>query len=296
MLVTAWYPSSPFTSPPIINSSGRSGIYDVGRSEFRRTRSMVESPLETRISLVVALATQANSLSQRVLSDLGMETARYLFPQINFRARNLEEALMSVPNLETVEFKLIKQTRHYDIRQVEPYFIAETYMPGKKQFDLNGSSQAFNTLAGYLFGKNTKDEEIAMTTPVYTRKEESGGEKMDMTTPVITKKASNHWKMAFVLPSKYGANLPSPKDSSVQIQQVPEKLVAVSAFSGFVTDEEVVRRELKLRDDLRSDPEFQVKPKASIEVAQFNPPFSLLPFTRRNEISMEVERKNQSNG
>lgn len=65
MLVTAWYPSSPFTSPPIINSSGRSGIYDVGRSEFRRTRSMVESPLETRISLVVALATQANSLSQR---------------------------------------------------------------------------------------------------------------------------------------------------------------------------------------------------------------------------------------
>lgn len=35
-----------------------------------------------------------------------------------------------------------------------------------------------------------------------------------------------------------------------------------------MTDEEVVRRELKLRDDLRSDPEFQVKPKASIEVAQ----------------------------
>lgn len=52
--------------------------------------------------------------------------------------------------------------------------------------------------------------------------------------------ASNHWKMAFVLPSKYGANLPSPKDSSVQIQQVPEKLVAVSAFSGLQKPENIL--------------------------------------------------------
>lgn len=103
-----------------------------------------------------------------------------------------------------------------------------------------------------------------MTTPVYTRKQESDGEKMDMTTPVITKRvsflhafpflsiltqlyvcfkkrrynqilisqANGNWKMAFVLPSKYGANLPSPKDSSIQLQQIQEKLVAVSAFSG----------------------------------------------------------------
>lgn len=40
------------------------------------------------------------------------------------------------------------------------------------------------------------------------------------------------WKMSFVMPSKYGANLPLPKDSSVTIKEVPKRVVAVVAFSG----------------------------------------------------------------
>lgn len=35
----------------------------------------------------------------------------------------------------------------------QPYFIAETTMPGKTGFDFNGASQSFNVLAEYLFGK-----------------------------------------------------------------------------------------------------------------------------------------------
>lgn len=38
--------------------------------------------------------------------------------------------------------------------------------------------------------------------------------------------------------------------------------------SGFVTDQEVERRESSLRDLLKNDPEFQVKEGASVEVAQ----------------------------
>lgn len=38
--------------------------------------------------------------------------------------------------------------------------------------------------------------------------------------------------MSFVMPAKYGANLPLPKDPSVKIKEVPRKLVAVVAFSG----------------------------------------------------------------
>lgn len=40
------------------------------------------------------------------------------------------------------------------------------------------------------------------------------------------------WQMSFVMPSKYGANLPLPKDPSVRIKEVPKKVVAVVAFSG----------------------------------------------------------------
>lgn len=38
--------------------------------------------------------------------------------------------------------------------------------------------------------------------------------------------------MSFVIPSKYGANVPLPKDPSVRIEEVPRKVVAVVAFSG----------------------------------------------------------------
>lgn len=36
---------------------------------------------------------------------------------------------------------------------IQPYYIAETTMPGKNGFDFNGASQSFNVLASYLFGK-----------------------------------------------------------------------------------------------------------------------------------------------
>lgn len=249
------------------------------------------SALETRISLVLALASQASSVSQRVVEELAKETSKYAFPR-RFEGRNLEEALMSVPDLETIKFRVLKRTEHYEIRDVEPYFIAETTMPGKTGFDFNGSSQAFNVLASYLFGKNTASEQMEMTTPVFTRKAQSSGEKMDMTTPVIAKQSGEwgKWQMSFVMPSKYGANLPLPKDPSVIIKEVPRKIVAVVAFSGFVTDEDVKHRESKLREALRSETQFQVKENALVEVAQFNPPFTL-PFTRRNEIALEVEGK-----
>ncbi|XP_027768407.1 heme-binding-like protein At3g10130, chloroplastic isoform X2 [Solanum pennellii] len=191
------------------------------------------SALEARISLVIALASQTSSLSQKLLTELASETAKYVLPKRIFESRNLEEALMSVPDLETVKFKVLKLTDQYEIREVEPYFVAEATMPGKSGFDFNGASQSFNTLAGYLFGKNTKKESMAMTTPVITRRTQSDGEKMEMTTPVITKRAEDQekWRMSFVMPSKYGSDLPLPKDTSVTIKEVPRKTVAVVAFS-----------------------------------------------------------------
>lgn len=216
-----------------------------------------------------------------------------MFPK-RFESRTLEEALMSVPDLETVNFRVLSRTNQYEIREVEPYFIAETTMQGKTGFDFNGASQSFNVLAEYLFGKNTTREQMKMTTPVITRKAQPIGEKMEMTTPVITKKVEDQdkWQMSFVMPSKYGGDLPLPKDPSVRIKEVPRKTVAVVAFSGFVTDEEVKQRETKLREALKNDRRFQVKEDASVEVAQYNPPFTL-PFQRRNEIALEVEKREE---
>ncbi|GAB2300717.1 hypothetical protein Dimus_034754 [Dionaea muscipula] len=227
------------------------------------------SAFEVRVSLFLALASQSASLSRRFMADLASEAARYAFPR-TFESRNLEEALMSVPNLETVKFKVLSRKGEYEIREVEPYFIAETTMPGKRGFDFYGASQSFNLLAEYLFGKNKVKEKMEMTTPVITRRTISDGERMEMTTPVITKRTADQetWYMSFVMPSKYGANLPVPKDPSVRIKEVPSKIVAVVAFSGFVTDDEVARRELKLRDAFRNDIDFQIKEGSMVEVSQ----------------------------
>lgn len=81
---------------------------------------------------------------------------------------------------------------------------------------------------------------------------------MDMTTPVITKQTGDSWTMSFVMPSKYGENLPLPKNSSVRIKKVPQMIVAAVAFSGFVTNEDLEKEESNLRDALRKDLQFQV--------------------------------------
>ncbi|KAL8141042.1 hypothetical protein V2J09_007063 [Rumex salicifolius] len=236
----------------------------------RRQRQSM-SAFEARVSLVLALASHSASASQRLLADLVTETAKYVFPR-KFETRNLEEALMSVPDLESFNYKILCRNDRYEIREVEPYFIAETTMPGKSGFEFNGSSQSFNALAEYLFGKNVPQEKMEMTMPVITRKTSSVGERMEMTTPVITRKTSNQekWQMSFVMPSKYGSDLPLPNNPSVRITEVPKKIVAVVAFSGFVTDEEVTRRESTLRAALKSDIEFQVKNGAQVEVAQMS--------------------------
>ncbi|XP_021638952.2 heme-binding-like protein At3g10130, chloroplastic isoform X1 [Hevea brasiliensis] len=282
---------------PLFNTVVKSMATDraTATSTSAPPRRAMSSAFEARVSLVFALVSQASNVSQRrkFLLDLTNETAKYVFPK-RFESRNLEEALMAVPDLETVEYKVLSRRDQYEIREVEPYFIAETTMPGKTGFDFSGASQSFNVLAEYLFGKNTTKEKMEMSTPVFTRKAQSVGERMEMTTPVITKKMEDQdkWQMSFVMPSKYGANLPLPKDPTVKIKEVPRKVVAVAVFSGFVTDEDVKQRELKLRNALKNDMQFRVKEGASPEVAQFNPPFTL-PFTRRNEIALEVKRKEE---
>ncbi|OIS96188.1 PREDICTED: heme-binding-like protein At3g10130, chloroplastic [Nicotiana attenuata] len=278
------------TRPSPINSMA----VDRSSSRVATTAPQRRNGMSARISLVIALASQTSSLSQKLLTELAGETAKYVFPKRISESQSLEEAFMSVPDLETVKFSVLKRSDQYEIREVEPYFVAEATVPGKYGFDFNGASQSFNTLAEYLFGKNMKKESMAMTTPVITRRTQSDGEMMEMTTPVITKRVEDQgkWRMSFVMPSKYGSDLPLPKDSSVTIKEVPRKTVAVVAFSGFVTDEEVKARESRLRAALKGDAVFWVKDGASIEVAQYNPPFTL-PFTRRNEISLEVERKQE---
>jgi hypothetical protein len=94
------------------------------------------------------------------------------------------------------------------------------------------------------------------------------------------------WRMSFVLPAKYNEDAPLPVDSGVSIRRVPAKKVAVAVFSGFVTDDEVKRREQALRRALLKDPVVRVKPAAQPEVAQVL--FYPSTGSKQNDISLAL--------
>jgi len=272
-------------SPGIAVQGSSSQVQGKRMQAFMRQTSTASS---NRISLLQALTQQTVVQSQRSLQSLFGEIGKYVnMPRTD--ARSLEESFMSVPDLETIPYNLIRQAQDYEIREVLSYVVAETTMPGKSGFDIASSGQSFNTLAAYLFGKNEGRIEMSMTTPVVTQKGEARGEKMDMTTPVIQQASGEgQWRMSFVLPAKYNEGPPKPIDSKVTIRRIPAKKVAVAVFSGYVSDNDVKNREQALRRALLKDPVLRVKLGAQPEVSQFNPPFTP-PFMRRNEISLEIE-------
>lgn len=78
--------------------------------------------------------------------------------------------------------------------------------------------------------------------------------------------------MAFVLPKEnVRKGIPEPVSRAVNIREVPARMVAVVAFSGYVNDQQVEQRERQLRSALAQDPEFRVTPGAAPEIAQVRP-------------------------
>lgn len=75
---------------------------------------------------------------------------------------------------------------------------------------------AFNTLASYLFGSNSRRESMAMTTPVEIRK---GG--------------ADSYTMSFFMPSKFStSNAPPPSDDRVTLTDLPTEILAAKDFPG----------------------------------------------------------------
>ena len=89
----------------------------------------------------------------------------------------------------------------------------------------------FNTLAAFLFGKNSEDRAMSMTTPV------------EMTDG----------RMAFVLPKADENAPPAPLDDGIAIEQREARSVAAVSFAGVATPEEVERQTDRLFDALDED-------------------------------------------
>ncbi len=171
---------------------------------------------------------------------------------------------VSVMAIEEPKYSVLQEFENgIEIRAYEPHLVAVTKMDGSQ-------NSGFRVLAGYIFGGNEKEQEIAMTAPVSTT--------MMADSP----------EMTFMIPSEYDlAELPKPNDERVNFREVPAYTAAVIRFSGRANAEMVEAHWQKLRAFLANS---EWKGLGEPTLNQYNPPWTL-GFWRRNEIIIPVMKK-----
>jgi hypothetical protein len=171
----------------------------------------------------------------------------------------------------------------FEVRRYAPYLIAETTAAG--DFD-QASNEAFQRLAGYIFGKSQGSRKIAMTVPVEQQpKGEKTGEKIAMTVPVEQERRGDEWVMSFMVPAAYTLEtVPRPLDPRVTLREVPASERAVVRFSGRA---DAADFEEKKRELLRRVADAGLRPEGEVNYARYNAPWTP-GFLRRNEVQVVV--------
>lgn len=186
---------------------------------------------------------------------------------------------IAVRNLEEPSYAVLEKRDGYEIRQYDPYIVAEATVTG---FGSKSINEGFTIVADYIFGNNTSKSKISMTTPVL---EEVGGgssEKIAMTVPVIdTAVTTDTRTISFVLPAQYTLDtLPTPNDGRVKLVGVPAQKVAALRFTWYGTPSRVATQKANLEALLARDNETIT---GNLRTAFYNPPLSM-PLILRNEI------------
>ena len=179
---------------------------------------------------------------------------------------------------ETPEYKVVKSLKDIEIREYPSYIVAEVSNSGQRD---KAANESFMILFDYISGKNIPSEKISMTVPVSQE-----GEKIPMTLPVEQLKENNHWKLSFVLPSKYNMeNAPKPKDERIKIYKQEKSKRIVIRFSGSSSDSNLSKHKIKLDKYIKEN---DIKAKSEAVYAFYNAPFTL-PFLKRNEIMYIID-------
>jgi hypothetical protein len=189
-------------------------------------------------------------------------------------------SVMGIRSTLEPKYQVLQQEGEFEIRSYPSLLIAETLVENDYK---EAGSIGFKRLAGYIFGGNTRQEQMAMTTPVIR---EANNEKIAMTAPVLQQNEGRHWRMSFVMPTGYSLDtLPIPLDANVTLKQLPVKKVAVLQYSGSLNEGIIFQNSQKLLNWLNHR---SLRPISSARSAAYDPPWTL-PMLRRNEIHIDVE-------
>jgi len=173
---------------------------------------------------------------------------------------------MPAMSYEEPQYKVIKKTNIYEVRRYGQRTVAQA------KYDKEDSG--FRILFDYISGKNESTTDVAMTIPVAQSTE------INMTVPVTQTNTRGKMVMQFFLPKKYTKETaPRPKDSRVNIIDLPAAYYAVISYSGFASEGNFQKHHRELKNELD---ESGITVSGPPIKATYNSPFTL-PFFRRNE-------------
>ena len=164
-------------------------------------------------------------------------------------------------------YTLIKKIENIEIRQYKSTIYASYTPKNEKQ-----RNNSFRKVAGFIFGDNTNNEKISMTSPV-----------------VI--KLHNNYEMAFLMPKKYNLeNLPLPNNKEINIYTEPGTLKACIKYSGYTNNSIENKKINELKKVLLK---YNYSHKNDFEVLVYNSPFDFI--NRKNEIivTINMDTKNK---
>jgi hypothetical protein len=183
-----------------------------------------------------------------------------------------------VSNVEQAKYEVVESQGDIQIRDYAPMIVAEAEVSGERKAAIN---KGFRVIADYIFGNNTRKQNVAMTAPVIQQPEE----KIAMTAPVTQEGTNGRWTVRFVMPASYTMDtLPRPNNDAVKLEMVPGKRFAVIRFSGMAGEASLKDHTVELNTFMKSKKLSALSPPT---YAFFNPPWTL-PFLRRNEVMIEV--------
>jgi len=188
---------------------------------------------------------------------------------------------------EQPDYTVLREAEGYEIREYPPQIVARIFIEGDAGRSWN---KAFRPLANYIFGDNTKKDEIAMTSPVL-QSEADASMEIAMTSPVLQSSpeeqedTEGQWVM-FIMPSEYSLEeLPAPNDDRVEIAEMPAQTLAVISFSWMAGESKLDRKHEELVGMLERDG-FEIVGEPINAV--YDPPWTL-PWKRLNEVMLPVE-------
>lgn len=190
-----------------------------------------------------------------VFISLGVVTVLFIVIQLFF--------LSAQYNIETYPYEVEKEFSEFEVRNYEAKLFTCVKLKSNKYEE--SSSKGFRILAGYIFGKNDKQEKISMTSPVTMSLEDSVA-------------------MMFMVPKKFKKEeLPKPNESEIEFKQVPAKKMAAISFGGWANDEKIERYKNQLIENLKKE---NIQHSNRFYFFGYNSPYEF--FNRKNEVVVEL--------